>query len=597
MLSTPRQILHDIFGFPAFRGVQEMVIDAICAGESRLAIMPTGAGKSLCYQIPALARPGTGLIISPLIALMQDQVRAARGFGLNAASITSQDCAEDARAALAAHAAGELDLLYVSPERAGLPGFQQALGRGALALIAIDEAHCVSQWGHDFRPDYRQLRALCDLFPTVPRLALTATADQVTRADICDQLGLDPATMIVAGFDRPNIRYEVAAKIEPMRQLRAFLDRHRGQCGIIYAPTRAAVDKLAASLGTPERPVRAYHAGLDAETRKRNQAAFVASEDMLMVATVAFGMGIDKPDVRFVAHLGLPKSIEAYYQETGRAGRDGEPSFAFMLYGAEDIARARQMIEGTDADEDKKRADRHRLDALVGFAETALCRRVPLLTYFGEPAPSPCGNCDNCLSPPALRDMTDAARKLLSAVYRTGQRYGLQHLADVLAGKSTDRIIAQGHDQLTVFGIAPEGDMRMWRGVARALVARDALRLDPDYGGLMLGSTARPILRGDEDVALRIDSLPQRARRGRPEQPVLDDADLRLFEALRALRREIAADEGVPPYVVFNNATLHELAETRPQSLAEMAEISGIGARKLEAYGDAFLHVITAARD
>ncbi|MFC3712270.1 DNA helicase RecQ [Sphingoaurantiacus capsulatus] len=590
----PEQILHDVFGYSSFRGPQAEIIADVMAGSDVLAIMPTGAGKSLCYQIPALARPGTGLVISPLIALMHDQVRALAANGVRAAALTSQEDRFAQDDILTRLRAGEIDLLYVAPERANLPGFQSQLDRVPLSLIAIDEAHCVSQWGHDFRPDYRQLKALCDRFPGVPRIALTATADEITRRDILDQLGIDPDHMVVAGFDRPNIRYEVHGKVEEKRQLKAFLESQDG-CGIIYARTRDKVERTAEwlkGLGVNALP---YHAGLDGRVRNANQAAFVKAEDMVMVATVAFGMGIDKPDVRFVAHMGLPDSIEHYYQETGRAGRDGDPAIAFMLYGAADIGRSRNQIEiAGGINEAKTRADHQRLNALVGFCETTGCRRIPLLTYFGEPAPEPCGNCDTCLTPPETRDATEAAQKLLSTVYRTGQRFGLGHLVSVLHGKRDERVERLGHDALSVFGIGTELDERGWRALSRQLVAADALRIDPEHGGLSLGPNARPMLKGEQSLTLRIE--PERTRRTRVKRGTapVDAADAPLFDRLRELRRQLASDQGVPPYVIFHDSTLREMAQLKPASLAALGEISGVGARKLDAYGPAFLSAINS---
>ena len=592
--TRPEQILQTVFGYASFRGPQADIIADVMAGRDVLAIMPTGAGKSLCYQIPALARDGTGLVVSPLIALMHDQVRALNANGVRAAALTSQEDRRSQDDILSRFAAGELDLLYVAPERATMPWFQSQLERTKLSLIAIDEAHCVSQWGHDFRPDYRQLKALCDRFPAVPRMGLTATADEITRRDILEQLGIDEDRMVVAGFDRPNIRYEVHAKTEEKRQLKSFLETQDG-CGIIYARTRDKVEKTAewlTGLGLNALP---YHAGLDGRVRNANQAAFVKAEDMIIVATVAFGMGIDKPDVRFVAHMGLPDSIEHYYQETGRAGRDGDPAIAFMLYGAADIGRARNQIESAQASEAKKRADHQRLNALVGFCETTGCRRIPLLTYFGEPAPAPCGNCDTCLAPPQTRDATEVAQKLLSTIYRTGQRFGLGHLVSVLHGKRDERIERLGHDRLSVFGIGTDLDDKAWRALSRQLVAADALRLDPEHGGLALGPNARPILKGEQSLTLRIEAEPaRRTRARRGAASAISTADGPLFDRLREVRRKLAAEQGVPPYVVFHDSTLREMAEAKPASLAAMAEISGVGARKLDAYGPAFLAAIAS---
>ncbi len=579
--------LHSTFGFSAFRGVQEQVVRRVLAGESLLAVMPTGAGKSLTFQLPAVLMSGTCVVVSPLIALMHDQLRSAEANGVRAASLTSADL--DREETVRRFRAGELDLLYVAPERASQPHFRELLGQGKVSLFAIDEAHCVSEWGHDFRPDYRLLRPLMDAFPSAPRIALTATADARTRADILTQLGMAPDAMIVAGFDRPNIRYVIQHRQGGFNQLRDLL---KAQCGpgIIYAPTRKKVEDLAERLGEATgRRVLPYHAGLSPEFRAANQAAFVASEDMVIVATVAFGMGIDKPDVRFVAHAGVPKSIESYYQETGRAGRDGDDATAVMFWAAADFALARARLE--DVDEARKAGEQARLNALAVLVETGECRRAVLLRHFGEDPPAACGNCDNCLEAPGVADASVIAQKLLSAAFRTGQSFGIGHLEKVLTGNSDERILQRGHDQLSVFGIANEEEARLIRPVARALQARGSL-IANEHGGLMLAGDARAILKGDISLNVVIPPAKQgRRKRGTSDggaNPVNDP----LFEALRALRRDLAAQAGVPPYVVFHDATLREMAQSRPASMDEMGEISGVGDRKLQAWGEAFLAVV-----
>jgi len=591
MIKAARTKLQELFGYDDFRGAQPEVISRVLSRQNTLAVMPTGAGKSVCYQLPATMLEGCCIVISPLIALMHDQMRAASAAGIRAATLTSAD--NDQAETMQRLRSGQLDLLYVAPERASMPGFQRLLNETQIALFAIDEAHCVSEWGHDFRPDYRQLRPMMDAHRDVPRLALTATADAHTRADILAQLGIDEGGMIVAGFDRANIRYMITPKAGAARQISDFISATPG-AGIVYAGSRAGVDKLAEKLAAGGRPVRAYHAGLPPETRKANQAAFVASEDMVMVATVAFGMGIDKPDVRFVIHAGLPKSIESYYQETGRAGRDGDPAVAQLFWGAEDFSRARQWLR--DMEESRIAGERARLSALGALVETARCRRAVLLKHFGEDPPHSCGNCDNCLTPPKSVDASVIAQKLLSAVYRTGQSYGTGHLEKVLTGQRDERSEKAGHDQLSVFGIVNAEEAALIKPVSRSLLLKDALR-NNEHGGLMFGPETKPYLKGEADLQLVLPPPKQRQRRsGRSSagkgdaapNPVADP----LFEALRAARRKLADEASVPPYVVFHDATLRAMHKARPATRDEMSRISGVGSRKLHAYGDAFLLVI-----
>ena len=587
-MANALSLLQTVFGFHEFRGVQSRVIDRVLAGERTLAVMPTGAGKSLCYQLPSLAMEGTCIVISPLIALMHDQLRAATAIGIRAATLTSADDNRDET--IARFRRGELDLLYAAPERASGQEFRGLLRESRIALFAIDEAHCVSEWGHDFRPDYRLLRLLMDDFPDAPRLALTATADAHTRGDILAQLGIPVGGMIVAGFDRPNIRYAMSPRQGTTQQIADLVASIPGP-GIVYAQTRTGTEKLAAQLAKTGRPTRAYHAGLEPRVRACNQHDFVASEDMVMVATVAFGMGIDKPDVRFVAHAGLPKSIEAYYQETGRAGRDGDPAVAHMFWGAEDFAKARQRLG--EVDPSRLQGERTRLTALGALVETAGCRRAILLRHFGETPPETCGNCDNCLDKPAAIDATETARKILSAVYRTGQSFGVAHLEAVLTGDLNDRAEKLGHDRLSVFGIIAGEEAALIKPIARALLLRDALR-PTEHGGLMFGPEARAILKGDASVELVIPPKRERRRerdrgkRGQGANPVGDP----LFEALRAKRRELAEEAGMPPYVIFHDSTLREMAQARPRDRAALGHVTGVGTRKLEAYGDAFLSVL-----
>ena len=577
---TPSDVLHRIFGFPEFRGQQEQVVSRVLAGQRTLAIMPTGAGKSLCYQLPAVIMDGTCIVISPLIALMHDQMRAADAVGIRAATLTSAD---DNRAeTISRFRAGELDLLYVAPERASGQEFRTLLRETKIALFAIDEAHCVSEWGHDFRPDYRLLRPLLDDFAEVPRLALTATADTHTRDDIAEQLGIPHDGVMVAGFDRPNIRY--AAEAAPNSGIAGLVKGLPG-AGIVYAQTRDRTEKIAAQIAETGRKALYYHAGMEPQTRARAQAEFVSSEDMVMVATVAFGMGIDKPDVRFVVHAGLPKSIESYYQESGRAGRDGDPAVAHMLWSAGDFTRARMRL--SELAPERREAELARVAALSYLVETAGCRRAVLLRHFGESPPESCGNCDNCLNAPDVHDATELSRKLLSAAYRTGQMFGMGHLEKVLTGSKDDRITQLGHDQLSVFGIVSKAEAAMLKPLSRALQARGAMVAN-EHGGLKLAGDARAIMRGDQNIQIAIVKPDTKRRAGRPDNPIGNP----LFEALRAKRRALAEDVGVPPYVIFHDATLREMALTKPTNIHALGRISGVGARKLEAYGEDFLSVI-----
>ncbi|MFH1817420.1 MAG: DNA helicase RecQ [Pseudomonadota bacterium] len=595
MPDTPLSLLNRVFGYPAFRGEQAAIVDTVVAGDDALVLMPTGGGKSLCFQIPALLRDGCAVVVSPLIALMQDQVAALQELGIAAAFLNSSLDSAAAMQVEREFATGQLKLLYVAPERLLTPRFQGLLEQAQVALFAIDEAHCVSQWGHDFRPEYLGLSALHERFPHVPRIALTATADTATRAEILTRLDLGSARVFVASFDRPNIRYRISEKSDPRRQLLDFLGEHTGEAGIVYCSTRKKVEETADALAAAGLTALAYHGGMDNDTRRRHQERFLREDGVVMVATLAFGMGIDKPDVRFVAHLDLPRSVEGYYQETGRAGRDGEPAEAWMAWGLQDVVTQRRFIDEGEAEDAHKRIGHAKLDALVGLCEAASCRRVALLSYFGE-ASQPCGNCDVCLNPPTLWDGTEAAQKLLSAVYRTGQRFGAGHVLDVLLGKTTDKIERFGHGQLSVFGIGAGQTDKVWRAVLRQLVVRGLLEVDHTaYGALKLTAAARPVLKGEETVMLRAIAAAPSRRKSRlaPSSGagVHDDEDP-LFLALRTWRRETANEKGVPAYVILHDATLREIAARRPATLAELGEISGLGTKKLEAYGEAVLGVV-----
>jgi ATP-dependent DNA helicase RecQ len=603
---TPQDILHDIFGYTAFRGAQQAIVEHVAAGGDALVLMPTGGGKSLCYQIPALLRPGVGIVVSPLIALMQDQVDALKQLGVEAAFLNSSLDAETARDVTGRLIRGEIDLLYVAPERLLMSGFLSLLDQvqehTGLALFAIDEAHCVSQWGHDFRPEYRQLTILHERYPSVPRIALTATADAPTRAEIVERLGLEDAHQFVSSFDRPNIRYRVMQKANARQQLEAFLEgEHPNDSGIVYCLSRRKVEETAEWLKSRGWDALPYHAGLDVATRNANQTRFLREDGVIMVATVAFGMGIDKPNVRFVAHLDLPKSMEGYYQETGRAGRDGLPANAWMVYGLGDVVSMRQMLDSGDAPEERKRVERQKLDALLGFCESTACRHQTILRYFGEEHPGNCGQCDNCLTPVETWDGTQAAQMALSCVYRTGQRFGVAHLVDVLLGKQTDKIFQFRHETLSTYGIGKELSQVQWSSVFRQLVAAGLLEADMEgYGGLRLTETARPVLKGEQTVWLRQDAEPVRRaskaeRASRAREAFAGANDDPLWQALKAKRLELAKDQGVPPYVIFHDSTLLEILNQRPQTLDQMGRISGIGQAKLARYGDDFLKVLEDA--
>jgi ATP-dependent DNA helicase RecQ len=598
---APLDILRSIFGYQSFRGQQQAIIEHVVEGGDALVLMPTGGGKSLCYQIPALCRPGLGLVVSPLIALMKDQVDALRQAGVRAAALNSALPPGEAGEVERQVREGALDLLYVAPERLVTSRCLELLTRTKISLFAIDEAHCVSQWGHDFRPEYLRLTVLHEKFPDVPRIALTATADGPTRRDIVERLGLGEARLFVSGFDRPNIRYRVVQKRDSQRQLADFLDEeHGGDAGIVYCQSRAKVQEVAAFLREKGRLAVPYHAGLDAGTRQANQERFLKEEGVVVVATIAFGMGIDKPNVRFVAHLDLPRSIEAYYQETGRAGRDGLPADAWMTYGMQDVMTILKFIEQSDAPEAQRRIERQKLNALLGYCETATCRRQVLLAYFGEKDHPPCGNCDACLDPVETWDGTLAAQKALSAVYRTGQRFGVAHLVDVLLGNDTERVREWGHDRLPTFGVGAEHAKAEWQSVFRQLVAAGHLEADAEgYGGLRLGESARAVLKGETTVRFRRDKTTAKRERLRKQtgksgaESFIAAADAPLWNALRALRLELARAQGVPPYVIFHDATLLDMVRQRPADLAAMSRIPGIGKSKLERYGPHFLAVLT----
>ncbi|MBK9351804.1 MAG: DNA helicase RecQ [Sulfuritalea sp.] len=603
-MSPALQTLRRVFGFEAFRGAQEEIVEHVVGGGDALVLMPTGGGKSLCYQLPALLRPGVAVVVSPLIALMQDQVAALRQAGVRAAFLNSSLEREAATEVENDLRGQRLDLVYVAPERLLTERFLALLDgiadNGGLALFAIDEAHCVSQWGHDFRPEYIQLAILHRRWPSVPRIALTATADQQTRREIIERLGLDAARVFVASFDRPNIRYSVVERNNPRRQLIDFLATHRGEAGIVYCLSRRKVDETAEWLARQGIAALPYHAGLEQTIRQTNQQRFQREDGIVMVATIAFGMGIDKPDVRFVAHLDLPKSLEAYYQETGRAGRDGEPAEAWMTYGLNDVVIHRMRIDESVAGDEQKRIERGKLDALLAWCETMQCRRRVLLSYFGEESVA-CGNCDTCLEPPESWDGSIAAQKAMSAALRTEQRFGAGHLIDILRGKTTEKVLQFGHDRLPTFAAGADLDEAAWRSVFRQLLAAGLLRADAEaYGALRLTDAARPVLKGEQALNLRRAATRRRVR-GKESAPVLrhpgaetllDAADQELFEALRLWRAETARTQGVPAYVILHDRSLREIASRRPTDITELLDIPGIGAAKADRYAEALLRLV-----
>ncbi|EKF73967.1 ATP-dependent DNA helicase RecQ [Alcanivorax hongdengensis A-11-3] len=594
MQSDAHSVLEHVFGYHQFRGEQQAIIDTLIQGDDALVLMPTGGGKSLCYQIPALVRSGTGVVISPLIALMQDQVDALKALGVRAGFLNSTLAFDQVRELEAALLQGELDMLYIAPERLIQPRTLSLLKQADIALFAIDEAHCVSQWGHDFRNDYLQLSLLHREFPSVPRIALTATADNRTRTEIAERLDLTQARHFVSSFDRPNIQYRIERKDGARNQLlRLLRTEHSGEAGIVYCLSRNKVERVADWLCQQGINALPYHAGLPAGTREKNQQRFLREDGLVIVATIAFGMGIDKPDVRFVAHLDLPKSIESYYQETGRAGRDGEPATAWMAYGLEDAIKLKQMLAQSNGSEQHKRNEHQRLEAMLGLCEITRCRRQALLHYFGETLAQPCGNCDTCLNPPQTFDATEAAQKALSCVYRTGQRFGVNHLIDVLTGNRSDKVASAGHDHVSTWNIGNEFNATQWKSIYRQLVAQGLLTVDMNgYGALQLTEACRPYLRGEKPLHLRRELAKASKTTTRRSHSAVAEADRVLWEALRACRKRLAEEEGVPPYVVFHDATLMDMLAVRPRNRRELAAVSGVGDRKLERYGDDFLAVL-----
>ena len=592
-MNNAQDILQSVFGFQSFRPPQDQIIDSVIAGDDAMVIMPTGGGKSLCYQIPSLVREGCGVVVSPLIALMQDQVSALKLLGVRAAFLNSTLDPSEAAEIESDLRNGTLDLLYIAPERLNQNRTIALLQSATISLFAIDEAHCVSQWGHDFRADYLQLSMLAELFPEVPRIALTATADERTRGEIINRLGLEHGGHFIAGFDRPNIRYRIALKHNAKTQLLKFLkEEHPRDAGIVYCLSRKKTEEIAHWLTLQGFNALPYHAGLPTQTRATNQARFLREEGVIVVATIAFGMGIDKPDVRFVAHLDLPKTVESYYQETGRAGRDGMPADAWMVYGLQDVIKLRQMMSTSEGSEEHKRAEQHRLNAMLGFCEITSCRRQALLAYFDDHMPNPCGNCDTCLEPADTWDGTESARMALSTAYLTGQRFGVNHLIDVLRGSEGEKIFQFEHHTISVYGIGKALSNDQWRSVFRQLVARGLLSVDLErFGALRLEERCRPLLRGEETIELRRD-LKQKTTKRQTRSPLPNDIDVTLWEALRDCRRGFAEEQNVPPYVIFHDSTLQEMCVSLPSSLERLAEISCVGERKLEKYGPAFVGVI-----